>query len=112
MMANKRAVLVASGDADDEEGMEEEDRWDETTSRYIDQLPDPDLVGRRVSDSDSEADDPGSEETVPASKPSKKGQKKRRRLASSSSSDETADPEENEWQLPDQESLALRLLGS
>ena len=112
MMANKRAVLLASGDADNEEGMEEEDRWDETTSRYIDQLPDPDLVGRRVSDSDSEADDPGSEETVPASKPSKKGQKKRRRLASSSSSDETADPEENEWQLPDQESLALRLLGS
>ena len=81
----KRAILLAGHEDTDA------DELDERTQKFIDELPDPDQVMLEDSDEENE-----------------RGSSKRRKLASSSSSSEGE--EDNEWELPDPESLALHLL--
>ena len=100
-------------EADKDNDAEEDDDLDETTAAYIDMLPDPDVVygdkneedeeysgdDRDYNDGDSDENDNDEDED---DKPSKK-----RRLASSSE-----DEIDEDFELPDNEHLALQLLRS
>ena len=100
---DKRAVLLAG---DDDEN--EDDDLDETTKRYIDELPDPDKLKARTDEGDESDFEEEISEEEDERPVNKKKKTKSRQLASSSSSDE--DAESNDWELPDRESLALHLL--
>jgi ATP-dependent RNA helicase DDX10/DBP4 len=116
--AEQRAVLLTGdGDGSDDGAID-----DETTNRYIDELPDPDRVRPDSDQEDDDDDDEDEDEEMvgsngeedgerPSSTCSKNKKRKHRQLASSSSEDDE-DAEANDWQLPDQdqESLALHLL--
>lgn len=104
--ADKRAVLLAGVDEDEDE----EADLDETTRMYIDALPDPDQLAAREEEDESSQDE-SSESAEDDEKPvtEKKKKTKFRQLVSSSSSSEE-ETESNDWELPDRESLALHLL--